>query len=99
MSFHSLVIALGMVSLTAATATAVNASAPDTEPPQQLGTPYLGAVPMFTELRINSDHGKPEWNFTVNPKLRDALERVVRNLAGEVSKRNMLGAGPELTIS
>ena len=66
---------------------------------QELGLPYLGAIPMFTELRVNSDHGKPEWNFTTNPKLAAALEAVVRNLAGEVSKRNMQPAGPELKIS
>jgi ATP-binding protein involved in chromosome partitioning len=66
---------------------------------QRLGLPYLGAIPMFTELRINSDHGKPDWNFTTNPKLRDALEAVTRNLAGEVSKRNLQPTGPELTIS
>jgi ATP-binding protein involved in chromosome partitioning len=66
---------------------------------QRLGLPYLGAIPMFTELRINSDHGKPDWNFTTNPKLRGALEAVTRNLAGEVSKRNLQPAGPELTIS
>lgn len=66
---------------------------------QRLGLPYLGAIPMFTELRINSDHGKPDWNFTTNPKLRDALEAVTRNLAGEVSKRNLQPAGPELTVS
>jgi ATP-binding protein involved in chromosome partitioning len=66
---------------------------------QRMGMPYLGAIPMFTELRINSDHGKPDWNFTTNPKLKEALERVVRNLAGEVSKRNMQEPPPELTIT
>ena len=66
---------------------------------QQLGVPYLGAIPMFTELRVNSDHGKPDWNFTTNPRLRDALESVVRHLAGEVSKRNLQSAGPTLTVS
>lgn len=66
---------------------------------RELGLPYLGAVPMFTELRVNSDHGKPEWNFTTNPKLRQALETVVGHLAGEVSKRNLRGAGPELNIT
>src|SRR5215469_10895165 len=66
---------------------------------QQLGVPYLGAIPMFTELLINSDHGQPEWNFTTNPKLRDALENVVKHLAGEVSKRNLQTAAPTLTVS
>jgi hypothetical protein len=40
----------------------------------------------------------PHRNFESNPKLREALERVVGLLAGEVSKRNMAGAGPTLTI-
>ena len=66
---------------------------------EELALPYLGAIPMFTELRVNSDHGKPEWNFTTNPKLRQALETVVGRLAGEVSKRNLQGAGPELNIT
>jgi ATP-binding protein involved in chromosome partitioning len=66
---------------------------------QRMGLPYLGAIPMFTELRINSDHGKPDWNFTTNPRLKEVLEAVTQNLAGEVSKRNMQGPGPELTVS
>ncbi len=64
-----------------------------------LGLPYLGAVPMFTELRQNSDAGTPQANFEGNPRLRDALENVVRHLAGEVSKRNLQTAAPTLTIS
>jgi ATP-binding protein involved in chromosome partitioning len=66
---------------------------------QRLHLPYLGAIPMFTELRVNSDAGNPTANFTGNPALREALERVTQTLAGEVSKRNMGPSGPELTIS
>ena len=66
---------------------------------QRLHLPYLGAIPMFTELRVNSDAGNPTANFEGNPRLRDSLERLVQTLAGEVSKRNMAPAGPELTIS
>ena len=65
---------------------------------QHLGLPYLGAVPMFTELRVNSDAGTPGRNFEGSPKLREALEGVVGHLAGEVSKRNMGAAAPTLTI-
>ncbi|MDB5293589.1 MAG: Iron-sulfur cluster carrier protein [Phycisphaerales bacterium] len=65
---------------------------------QQLGLAYLGALPMFTEVRVNSDAGRPEKNFEGDPKLRAALESIVTNLAGEVSKRNMQPAGPSLTI-
>jgi ATP-binding protein involved in chromosome partitioning len=66
---------------------------------QRLGLPYLGAIPMFPELRVNSDAGNPEANFAGNPKLREALDAVVRNLAGQVSMRNLTPRGPELTIN
>lgn len=65
----------------------------------QLHLPYLGAIPMFTELRVNSDAGNPTANFTGSPALRDALERITQTLAGEISKRNMQPSGPELTIN
>src|SRR5205823_3960762 len=61
---------------------------------QELGLPYLGAIPMFTELRQNSDAGTPGKNFETNPALRESLETVVGNVAGEVSKRNLSGSGP-----
>jgi ATP-binding protein involved in chromosome partitioning len=65
---------------------------------QRLGLTYLGGVPMFTELRVNSDAGNPTANFNGHPKLREALELVTRNLASQVSARNLAGAGPVLTI-
>lgn len=65
---------------------------------QQLQIPYLGALPMFPELRVNSDAGNPSANFQGNPKLRDALETLVQNLAGQVSLRNLSARGPELNI-
>ena len=65
---------------------------------RELNLPFLGGIPMFTEVRINSDAGKPTANFEGSPKLREALETIVRNLAGEVSQRNMQSAGPKLTI-
>src|SRR5437763_2572781 len=61
---------------------------------QELGLPYLGAIPLFPELRVNSDAGNPTANFEGNPKLRDALEAIVRNLAGQVSLRNFAPRGP-----
>src|SRR5207237_2915353 len=36
---------------------------------KELGLPFLGALPMFTELRVNSDAGNPTANFQGNPKL------------------------------
>ncbi len=66
---------------------------------RQLGLAFLGELPMFRELRVNCDAGEPELNFTENPKLASALEHIVRNLAGQVSKRNMQVGLPELKIS
>jgi ATP-binding protein involved in chromosome partitioning len=66
---------------------------------QKLGLPYLGAVPMFIELRQNSDAGTPIQNFETNPELKKALEAIVGHLAGEISKRNLAGAAPTLTVT
>jgi ATP-binding protein involved in chromosome partitioning len=66
---------------------------------QELAVPFLGAIPMFTELRKHSDAGTPVANFETLPKLRESLERVVTTLAGEVSKRNLQAPAPQLNIS
>ena len=66
---------------------------------QKLGLPYLGAIPMFIELRQNSDAGTPIQNYETNPVLRQSLETIVGHLAGEISKRNLAGAGPTLTVT
>jgi ATP-binding protein involved in chromosome partitioning len=66
---------------------------------KELGLPFLGEIPMYTELRINSDSGNPHANFEKNRKLGEALEKIVGSLAGEVSRRNLEGGGPTLTIS
>lgn len=66
---------------------------------QRLNLPFLGAVPMFTELRVNSDAGTPEKNFEGDPRLKAALEQIVTHLGGEVSKRNLQPAAPTLNIS
>jgi ATP-binding protein involved in chromosome partitioning len=66
---------------------------------KRLGLHYLGALPMFTQLRVNSDAGNPTANFEGDPRLRDALMTLVGNLAGQVSVRNMGTAAPTLNIS
>jgi len=63
-----------------------------------LNLPFLGALPMYPELRVNSDAGQPIKNFDGNPRLREALETIVSNLAGQVSIRNLHSAGPELSV-
>jgi ATP-binding protein involved in chromosome partitioning len=66
---------------------------------QRLDVPFLGAIPMFTELRINSDAGQPQKNFEGDPALAAALTNVVQTLAGRISLRNLQTSGPELKIS
>ncbi len=66
---------------------------------QNLGLPFLGAVPLFPELRQNSDAGTPLKNFESNENLRRSLETIVTHLAGEVSKRNLSSAGPALNVT
>jgi ATP-binding protein involved in chromosome partitioning len=64
----------------------------------QLGVPFLGELPMFTELRVNSDTGAPHANFERNAALRAALGNIVGKLAAEVSKRNM-EPSPQLNVT
>jgi ATP-binding protein involved in chromosome partitioning len=66
---------------------------------QRLGLPFLGSIPIYTELRVNSDAGQPIKNFEGNPGLTESLTRIVQNLAGQISLRNLRDSGPELKIS
>jgi len=65
---------------------------------QRLGVPFLGSLPMFPELRVNSDAGRPIANFEGNPKLKEALEALTKNLAAQVTLRNVQPRGPELNV-
>lgn len=65
----------------------------------RLGLPFLGAVPMFTELRQNSDAGTPVKNFESDPLLTTSLEAVGRALVAEVDHRNASSRPPTLTVT
>jgi ATP-binding protein involved in chromosome partitioning len=65
---------------------------------QRLNLPFLGTIPLTPELRINSDAGAPAKNFEGDAKLREALEAMVKNVAGQVSVRNMQPRMPELNV-
>ncbi len=66
----------------------------------ELAVPFLGDIPLNVEIRINGDSGKPEKLFTGTPDyVRQALDRVVSNTAGQVSVKSQLQvAAPTLTI-
>ena len=65
---------------------------------QNLNLPFLGALPLYPELRVNSDAGQPTLNFTTNPKLAEALNQIVQNLTTQVNLRNQQAPVPVLNI-
>jgi len=65
---------------------------------QRLNLPFLGAIPLIPELRINSDAGTPHKNFEGDPQLKQSLESMVQMLAGQISLRNMQPRTPELNV-
>jgi ATP-binding protein involved in chromosome partitioning len=72
---------------------------------QRLGVPFLGALPINTALRENSDAGDPTSNFTDrsarNAPLADALERFVKTTESQIALASLrVGARtPTLSIS
>jgi ATP-binding protein involved in chromosome partitioning len=66
---------------------------------QRLGLGYLGALPMFTALRVNSDAGTPSANFEGDPRLGGALTALVNALVAQVNLRSLAPAAPTLNIS
>lgn len=72
---------------------------------QRLGLPFLGAVPINTALRANSDAGDPTRNFDPETAggegLPRAFVRLADNLAKQVSLASMRRgtSGPTLNIS
>ncbi len=61
----------------------------------ELGVPFLGAIPLNTELRVHGDAGRPFAAFTdVAPPVIEAVEqfvtRVIEELAAQTRKRTPL---------
>lgn len=66
----------------------------------RLRIPFLGALPLYPELRVNSDMGRPHANFDGgNKDLAGALEVIVSNLLAQVKLREAFPRGPELSIT
>jgi ATP-binding protein involved in chromosome partitioning len=68
---------------------------------EEMGLPYLGAVPIHMELRVNCDAGTPLRNWEVDPTLAEELDGIARNLAAQISIAATAGesARPTLSIS
>ena len=52
---------------------------------QELGIPFLGELPMFPELRVNSDAGRPLANFEGPQQLKDCLTTIATNVLAQVN--------------
>ncbi len=65
-----------------------------------LGVPFLGSIPINVAIRISGDQGHPARIFDEDPQgAGAAVQRVVENLAGQISVRNESRAAPvELKI-
>ncbi len=53
----------------------------------ELGVPFLGEIPIYTNIRISGDSGKPIAADSTKPQ-REIYLRVARNMAAQVSIRN-----------
>lgn len=55
---------------------------------EELGTPFLGEIPIYTSIRVSGDKGKP---IVLDPEAKaqsDAILHIARNMAAQVSIRN-----------
>jgi ATP-binding protein involved in chromosome partitioning len=65
---------------------------------QELGVPFLGELPMYPELRVNCDAGKPTANFEGTPALREAIEKIAANLVAQVNLQNLQQPQVQLNV-
>ncbi|MEM1099458.1 MAG: Mrp/NBP35 family ATP-binding protein, partial [Planctomycetota bacterium] len=64
----------------------------------QMGLPYLGGIPINTNLRANGDAGDPTANFTNDDQLAADLEAFAKRFEQEIAVVDMAASGPTLTI-
>jgi len=60
------------------------------------GIPFLGAIPLDTQLRQTSDAGIPIVISSPDSAVAQAFQQIAQNLAAQVSIRNFGGAGSRL---
>tara|TARA_Y100000589_G_scaffold327561_1_gene369661 strand:- start:990 stop:2111 length:1122 start_codon:yes stop_codon:yes gene_type:complete len=64
-----------------------------------MNLPFLGAVPMHMNMRINADNGTPAANFDINENITKSLNHLCESLAQQVSITAMSGDLVQPTIS
>jgi len=50
-----------------------------------MNLPFLGALPIHTQMRKNADAGRPLENWKINPEIAGLLDAICQNLAAQVS--------------
>jgi ATP-binding protein involved in chromosome partitioning len=66
---------------------------------QDMGVPFIGAVPINMALRRNCDEGNPTANFEGDDQLAQELDTVVRILAGQISVKALSARAEQPTLS
>ncbi len=65
---------------------------------RELGVPFLGEIPLSAKLRMHADAGRPDGNFTdTDEYVIEAINRVVANVAGQISVKSRLQVAPTLS--
>lgn len=65
---------------------------------EELGVPFLGEVPVDTSIRVSGDIGKPVVADEGSTQLGEAIIRIARNMAAQVSIRNVEQAGESAPV-
>ena len=66
----------------------------------ELGTPFLGAVPIYTPIRVGGDIGKPIVIMEPKAEQSEKIRQIARNMAAQLSIRQFENAAkPEIEIS
>ena len=67
---------------------------------EELGTPFLGAIPIYTPIRVGGDIGKPIVVLEQHAEQAKIIRQITRNMAAQISIRQFSGtAKPEIEIS
>ena len=67
---------------------------------EELGTPFLGAIPIYTPIRVGGDIGKPIVVLEQHAEQTKIIRQIARNMAAQISIRQFSGAvKPEIEIN
>lgn len=64
-----------------------------------LNLPFLGAIPIYPQMRINLDRGRPLENWSVSNDLTERLDGMCRAIAQQISIATMSGKFVRPTLS